>query len=144
MHLTDDQIREISTRVEAENLPGDLADVATFIGEYPALLLAYKIGGVVIYLRKWNDDQSLWSDEIKLWVEVVGLDNTATIVRLFDGDYINIPKCESLFLKYRNELIRNEASSKTKAELARDHSLSDRHIKRIKNAVHDDRQNSLF
>jgi len=144
MSMTDDQIALIAGSCCAEDLPGDLAEVADFIGVDSALKLADRLGGVTVYLKKWSDDPHNWSTEIKRFADAIGITNTETIVRLFDGNYIDIPKCDALFMRHRNELIRQQAAAKTSADLAREYGLSQRHIKRIKHASKDDRQKDLF
>jgi len=135
IELTDDQISLIAEQCNPEDPPADIPEIAEFIGINNALKLAARLGCGSVYLRKWSDSPDQWGAEIHRMIEVIGRENTATIVRLFDGNYINIPKCTSLFLKYRNQLIASEKVIKTRSMLAREYGLTQRQIKRIINSA---------
>lgn len=141
--MTEDQLLQLSERIEPEDLPGDLPEVAEITGIYKALLIADRLGGGAVYLRRWSDDRSQWSDEMRRWVDLIGEESTEDVARMFHGNYINIPSCTALFTRHRNELIRDRRNEPA-IDLAREFGRSTRQIKRIRNNQDDDRQESLF
>lgn len=127
--LSAEQIRQISEHVKPEDLPGDLAEAAEFIGVFKALLLGYHMTGF-IYLKKWNDNTASWTKHHKLMVDIIGLDDAEIIVTNFCGTHFYIPKCDTFWRAWVHKMII-EADDKDQAELARLYDYSDRHIRRI-------------
>lgn len=129
MTLSDEQIAEIARIIDPEDLPGDLPEVADYIGTYKALLLGYKMGAGRIYLKRWSDDPESWSQEIRTMVEILGIEDTRTIVRMFSGAHIDIPKCDRFWRAWIHRLI--VSSDERQIDLARKFGYTDRHIRRI-------------
>ncbi|MDX8390786.1 MAG: Mor transcription activator family protein [Mariprofundaceae bacterium] len=129
--FTDDQIVFIADNCAPEELLGDLSEVAIYIGVHNAIKLALRLGGAPVYLRKWHETPKPWGYGISQFIEVIGIENAEKVVRLFGGNYIDIPKCDALFLKWRNELILRAKVTKTYAVTAREFGLSRRQVIRI-------------
>ena len=129
IELSDRQIEEISGCVGVDDLPGDLPEVAEYIGVYKALLIGYHMGAGRIYLKRWSDDRSSWSDNIKRLVDIIGVDDAKIIVSNFDGAHIDIPKCDRFWKAWIHNIICK--SGGRQIDLARMYGYSDRHIRRI-------------
>lgn len=142
--LTHDQIDEISKEISVDDLPGDLPEVAELIGIANALKLAMHIGVGRIYLKRWSDNQDQWSDEIRMMVDTIGVDDASIIVDNFKGAHIDIPKCDKFIIQARNKTIIQVAKDRRQVDVARSHNLSDRHVRRILRDASDDRQSDLF
>ena len=131
MKLSNAQIESISKQVSADDLPGDLPEIAELIGCYKALLIAAHMGVGRIYLKRWSDDQKNWSTDMALMVDIVGIDDAKIIATNFNGAHIDIPKCDRFWKAWVYNIIRT-SQGMSDNELARIHNYSARHIARIK------------
>ena len=143
MNLTDEQIKLIADCCDPDDLPGDLPEVAEFLGSYKALLLGYHMGCGRIYLKRWSDASDNWSADVKLMVDTIGLDDAKIIVMNFNGAHIDIPKCDRFWKQWRNKIICSNKSRQV--DLGRAHNLSDRWIRELKKRDRaNDNQQDLF
>jgi len=129
--ITDQQIADIAAIVSADDLPGDLAEIAEYIGVQAALKLAARIGCGRIYLRKWTNDRSRWSKELTLIIETIGQDKAIDLLEVFGGSHIDIPKCDKFWRAWRNKAIREATGRVRQVDLARAYGLTDRQIRTI-------------
>jgi len=134
MQLNDDQIKEISTHCEPEDLPGDLVEIAELLGTFKALLLGYHMGCGRIYIKPWSDDPQNWSWDVRLIVDILGKKDTQIIVSNFSpfnaGTHVDIPRCARFWRQWRNKVIA-ESTSVRQIDLARTNNLTDRQIRTI-------------
>jgi hypothetical protein len=145
--ISDDQIADIAACYEPNDLPGDLPEIAEFIGVKSALLLARHMGVGRIYLKRWSDDPNKWSKDIRMMVDIIGEDDAKIIVSNFcltRGSHIDIPKCDRFWRQSRNKIICSSGNSR-QVDLGRKHNLSDRQIRSIqKRAAITNQQPDLF
>lgn len=144
MNLPDAQIEHISKHVSPDDLPGDLPEIAELIGTFKALLIGARMGAGRIYLKRWSNDSNDWSNDIKLMVDIVGIDDAKIVATNFNGAFLDIPKCDLFWKAWAYKVICS-AKGMTDIELARLHNYSDRHIRRIKKRENThDNQMDLF
>ncbi len=139
--LTDDAIRDIASMMEAEDLPGDLVDIALCIGVESSLRVARDLGAGRHYLRRWTESSERWSGTLRALVQSVGQEKAKAICDVFGGAHIDIPKCDGLWRSWRNRIIRQ--SKARQVDLARTWNLTDRQIRNIQRAANS-AQTSLF
>jgi len=143
VHLTDDQIIEIAKHVQADDLPGDLPEIAELVGTYKALKLGHAVGFGRVYLHRWNDNLDQWSRVMHLVVDAIGRDDAQCLAENFDGAHVDIPKCDAFWTSWRNRLICS--TDESQFVLGRKHGLSDRWIREIqKRGRVNENQQDLF
>lgn len=137
--IPDETISTIAKMVAPDDLPGDLPELAEIVGVEDALRIATRIGCGRIYLRRWTDDRSQWSPDMRTLVDLVGVDKAREIAEWFGGAHLDIPRCDRFWRAWRNRCIQEAAGDMRQIDLARMHGLSDRQIRNIqKSARHEE------
>ncbi|MDQ6961930.1 MAG: hypothetical protein Q9M28_05300 [Mariprofundaceae bacterium] len=96
---------------KAEELKGDLPEVAELLSLEKAIQLGMSMGFGDFYLRRWTDDKSQWSDPMHMIVEVLGLYDARKVINHFSGCQISFAGCYSVMLKARDQDIINSTDS---------------------------------
>jgi len=129
MQVTDKVIAEIAQYVKPEDLPGDLAEAADFIGVHKCLLLAAKAHGSP-YVGTWTNDSSKWTIHIRLIVDVIGMDDARVLVTNFRNTHIVIPKCDSFWRAWMYRIIVE--LDEDRAVIARRFNITERWVYQIR------------
>lgn len=122
--------------LKINELPKSIQDLANIVGAPKAFKYSYKFGGVTLYFRAWNDDASVWGEDTKNLVSVVGRDDAKQFIALFSGYSLKMPSCEILTKRLTGRQIAKERREfgTPNAVLAKRFNLDERRIYQITRA----------
>lgn len=120
-------------------LPESLQAIADIIGAPAALKVAGKWGGTRLYIPPLPGPEHELS-------QLIGVDAARALGEAYAGERIEVPKADCWGRAMRNALVIGaRASGKSQARVAREHGLTERHVRNIeRGADGDDNQGALF
>jgi len=122
--------------MEPDDLPGDLPLIAEIAGVDKTLEFAAELGGVTMYLMRWDDDPEKWNVDIADMVKLFGVDHARQIVELLAPGAITFPNCKKLFTARRHALIAADRAKGLHSKVvARKYKIHERMVRRITKTV---------
>jgi len=129
---------EAMDSIEIESLPDDLQPIAEIVGIAKAIEYAETLGGVTVYLMRWDEDPEKWNIDIEELVQFFGIEHARQIVKLLAPGAITIPNCKKLAAEKRHhEIVTARGQGVPVKLLARKYKLHERMIRRITKKVRD-------
>lgn len=120
-------------------LPESLQLIADIVGAPAALKIAARWGGTRLYITEApGEDHPL--------AQLIGLDAARALGEAYAGERIEIAKADCWKKAMRNRLILDaRKSGVSQARLAREHDITERHVRNIETGVEEDiNQGHLF
>ena len=71
------------------------------------------------------------TEDYRHLAEIIGIEKAIALTKIFGGDYVYVPKYESLTLRSRNNQIKKDFTGANIRELTRKYGLSSRSIRGI-------------
>jgi len=122
--------------MEPDDLPGDLPLIAEITGVDKTLAFAYELGGVTLYLMRWDDDPAKWNVDTKDLVRFFGMEEARQIVESLAPGAITMPNCKKLFTAKRHALIAaDREKGMINKVVARKYKIHERMVRRITSSV---------
>lgn len=124
--------------VDIAELPESVQDLIEVVGLSAAEVIVRERGGIRLCIPM--------KAKANHWMaKLIGLDKMVKLVRVYQGEEIDIPRCAAAILAARENEIA--CSEKSNAELAREHGYTERGIRKLKRRVegnYNARQDELF
>jgi mannose/fructose-specific phosphotransferase system component IIA len=128
----------LTIKLDEQILPPLVRDIAKVIGLAETLKLVDHFGGTTMRVPvRFKPDHVL--------CKIIGPASTVELIKVFEGEALEIAKCDDAMRMVRNRLIVE--SDKIQKELAREWGLTERQIRNIKSKDDlgfDERQDRLF
>lgn len=105
-----------------ESLPPSIQAVAEVVGLPATLRIVESYGGIRLWVPKTiGEDHEL--------MQLIGRDQAMSLVSVFGGEVLSVPRCASAIRELRDEAIREARSAgEPVAKLARRHGLTERQV----------------
>ena len=114
--------------ISTADLPESLRDIAGVIGLSATVELAFRYGGVRLYIplpKSINEDHPI--------AQTIGLDAAQKLAALAGPQRLVIPRALKVLVKLRNEIIYRDSASLPVPAIARKHNLTERRVRSILN-----------
>jgi len=122
--------------MQPDDLPGDLPLIARIAGVDKTLAFAATLGGVTMYLIRWEDDPAKWNVDIKDMVKFFGEDEARKMVQLLAPGAITIPNCKNVIVAERHALIaKDRENGLSNKMIARKYNIHERMVRRIRSSA---------
>ena len=97
-------IDALANELSPDLLPDIVVDISQMIGYGAALKLVQALGGIDFAMPKGELD----SHALKQLVSAVGVDAARTLMKVYGGAYLYIPRCHAALTQLRNQEFRKK------------------------------------